>query len=147
MKDEILEVFSKLPDKHAYLKQVTGKYEQNPDLWVKENILQSPLPVQEAFYRQLTEEYGIIADKIEVEKKEKEWKLTCKQVKASCIRKLQESDWTQLPDAPLSQKEKKAYREYRKWLRKKHKDVETNKDSDSKVIDYKEWKKSYDLYN
>ena len=147
IEENILEAFSKLPDKHAYLKQITGKFEPNPDLWVKQNILQSPKPVQQAFYKQLTEDYEKIAEKIKAEKKQKEWEINCKQVKATCLKKLQETDWTQLPDVPLSQKEKKSYREYRKWLRRKYKDVETNKNSENKVINYEEWKKAYDLYN
>lgn len=150
MEEKILEAFNKLPDKHAYLNQITGKHETNPDLWVKQNILQSPEPVQQAFYKQLTEDYEKIAKKIEAERKEREWEIACKQMQVTCLKKLQETDWTQLADAPVDQKERKAYRKYREYLRKKYKQAKQDKYNGQeigKIQDYKDWKRSYDLYN
>lgn len=147
MKEKILETFRKLPDKHEYLKVSAGVDTKNPDLWVKENILESPLPVQEMFYKQLTEDYDKIEQKIQEKKRQLEWELGCKAAKEDCLKKLHETDWTQLPDVPLDQKEKRAYREYRKWLRRKYKNVENKIDNNFKVMDYETWKESYDLYN
>lgn len=143
MKDKILEAFKKLPDKHAYLKQITGNYETNPDLWVKENILQSPEPVQKAFYKQLTEDYEQIAAKIKANKIKKDWEIACIRIEDECKKALNLTDWTQLPDAPITQQEKREYREYRKWLRNKYKRIKDKLDTNYNVFKFKEWKKIY----
>jgi hypothetical protein len=53
---------------------------------------------------------------------------------------LKETDWTQLPDVPLEQKEKKAYRKYREYLRNLPSDIELGR-LKQELLKYKEWKK------
>lgn len=53
---------------------------------------------------------------------------------------LLKSDFSQLPDAPLTSEQKKQYREYRQYLRDLPKHIETSKRLDVKVRDFKDWK-------
>jgi hypothetical protein len=144
MKDKILEAFKKLPDKHEYLKVYAGVDAKNPDLWVKENILESPLPVQEMFYRQLTDEYDAMMEKVRKRHEQLQFEIDCKIAKELSLRYLKETDWTQLPDAPLSQNEKMIYRRYRAWLRKRPKEIEQDAKGNRQVFKFEEWRKIYE---
>ena len=53
---------------------------------------------------------------------------------------LQKTDWTQLPDVGLDQKERMFYREYRKYLRNKTKDYRDDNIQKWTILSFKEFK-------
>ena len=52
---------------------------------------------------------------------------------------LKETDWTQLPDVPLTQEDKKLYRKYRQYLRELPQDIKSGK-LKCELKKFKEWK-------
>lgn len=54
-------------------------------------------------------------------------------------KKLKDTDWSQLADAPIDTKERKIYREYRQYVRKKEKDYNEETIKNWKILTYKEY--------
>jgi hypothetical protein len=67
-------------------------------------------------------------------------------LRASRYEALRKTDWTQLPDSPLSTKEKMEYRSYRDYLRKLPTLIERKQILKLEVMSFEEWVSNKPIY-
>ena len=134
---EFCERWEKLFDKNHSFHQVV-KDEPNKDIWFKKNIME---------YKDVNkaEELMSAIEKVDIKaKRDYEINITLEteqRLRKSRNEYLTLTDRTQLPDFPLSQDERKLYREYRQFLRDLPVSIRRKEYILKRVVNFEEWKK------
>ena len=76
-----------------------------------------------------------------IKEKERIANISWNELRVNRNKRLRETDWTQLPDVPITTKLRGVYREYRKYLRNKPTDYKDETVKDWKIQDFEEFKK------
>lgn len=125
------ERFEAIEDIEELLSVAAPQY-RDPEVYFKELIEEADEKIAEKRLR--------VLENLKAETEEDKLQLTLDRVKRERLQLLIDTDWTQLPDAPVEPSVKKEYRKYRQYLRDAPMLVGSNKVRET-VMDFSEWRK------
>lgn len=123
--------FEAIEDIEELLSVAAPQY-RDPEVYFKELIEEADEKIAEKRLR--------VLENLKAETEEDKLQLTLDRVKRERLQLLIDTDWTQLPDAPVEPSVKKEYRKYRQYLRDAPMLVSSNKVRET-VMDFSEWRK------
>lgn len=131
-RDWYIQRWKNLGDVTELLKAAAPNY-QDPSVYLQRLILDETNP-------SLAEKRLKILEDLKLETIQEKLDVFLQEIRYKRDELLLKSDFSQLPDVPLTSEQKKQYREYRQYLRDLPKHIETSKRLDVRVRDFKDWK-------